>query len=119
MSNNNLDFLTRFWRYVVKNEEGCWSWIGHKDENGYGRMSVLGKKQRGHRISYTIHFGKIPDKMFVCHRCDNPECTRPDHLFLGTNKDNMKDAYKKGRLPTIMSKVNQVWIKSPHYKKSK
>lgn len=112
-----IDFTERFWNNVIKNPEGCWGWRAYKDPNGYGQMSVMGKLQRAHRISYTLHYGVIPKGMMVCHKCDNPECTNPDHLFLGTNADNMRDAYKKAQLPTIMSSNNPVWKKSPSHNK--
>jgi hypothetical protein len=61
-------------------------------------MAVHGKLKGAHRLSWEIHYGPIPDGMFVCHRCDNRGCVRPDHLFLGTHSDNMCDAYAKGRI---------------------
>lgn len=111
-----IDFVERFWNNIVKNApDECWGWRAYKDPNGYGQMSVFGKLQRAHRISYSLHFGAITKGMFVCHRCDNPECTNPDHLFLGTNKDNMKDAYKKGRLPTVFTKEDGSWKRSKNH----
>ena len=89
----------RFWPKVVKTE-GCWGWIGAKDSGGYGQLGPT-KTNRHHlkasRVSWELHFGPIPDGMYVCHRCDNPVCVRPDHLFLGTAADNMRDCVAKGR----------------------
>lgn len=91
---------TRFWNLVIQNEQGCWGWKGMPDENGYGRIAIGGSVYRqvlAHRLSYTLHYGPIPEGMHVLHRCDNPPCTRPDHLFLGTHADNMADMKIKGR----------------------
>lgn len=89
-----------YWRRVIK-KEGCWSWKGGKTALGYGRFSSGHKNNViqpfAHRVSWEIHFGKIPDGLLVCHKCDNPECSNPNHLFLGTPKDNFRDAIKKGR----------------------
>lgn len=85
-----------YWRLVERIEGGCWKWSGAKIK-GYGRLFVAGKHKYAHRLSWEIHFGPIPNGMMVCHRCDNPECSNPDHLFLGTAADNMQDKMKKGR----------------------
>jgi HNH endonuclease len=76
---------------------GCWEWQWGKNRRGYGKVVVHYKNVAAHRLSWTVHRGQIPDGMLVCHRCDNPPCCNPDHLFLGTNADNMRDAYDKGR----------------------
>ena len=85
--------------------KGCWLWTGHcgKGKNNYGLIGVGGRgpKQkliRTNRASWIIFRGPIPEGMNVCHRCDNPRCVNPKHLFLGTQSHNMKDAFKKGRL---------------------
>ncbi|MCE5310429.1 MAG: HNH endonuclease [Acidobacteriales bacterium] len=79
----------------------CWIWTGRTNHNGYGRISVSfdGKRimARTHRISWEIHHGKIPDGMLVLHRCDNPACANPDHLFLGSHQDNQNDCTIKNR----------------------
>jgi hypothetical protein len=64
---------------------------------GYGVIRYAGRVQKAHRVSYTLNNSPIPDGMMVCHSCDNPSCVRPDHLFLGTQQDNMDDRMAKGR----------------------
>lgn len=86
----------RFWSYVVTGS-GCWEWIGHSSVNGYGRIRLGSKKVLAHRFSWELHFGDIPCGMEVCHKCDNPSCVNPSHLFCGTHSDNMKDRSAKGR----------------------
>lgn len=77
--------------------ENCIEFKGSKDEAGYGLKTVNGKTRRVTRLVWEHYNGEIPPKMFVCHTCDNPSCINPFHLFLGTNSDNMKDMYAKGR----------------------
>jgi hypothetical protein len=92
--------LDRFWERVEKSD-GCWTWRGDKDKDGYGRLGRGGQgglKYRAHRLSYMIHSGPIPDGVVVCHQCDNPSCVRPEHLFLGSVADDHLDAKTKGRL---------------------
>lgn len=86
----------RLWRHVEKSD-GCWVWTGSLANWGYGQIKVDGRPERTHRLSWTIHFGPIPDGLDVLHTCDNPPCVRPDHLFLGTDGDNAQDMASKGR----------------------
>lgn len=93
----------RFWNQVDKGrgETSCWLWIGHQDKFGYGRFTVTSedgqKHLRAHRYSYEMAYGKIGEGLNVCHKCDNPPCVNPAHLFLGTHQDNVKDKIQKGR----------------------
>lgn len=89
----------RFWKYVIKGKkpEDCWRWTGSKMVFGYGKFYGNKKYIPSHRYSYELHIGLIPDGLLVCHKCDNPECSNPLHLFLGTYQDNMDDKVSKGR----------------------
>lgn len=83
-------------------ENGCWEWKLSLDKDGYGQYSVKGYKiHRAHRWSYSLFKSEIPNKLMVCHHCDNPTCVNPDHLFLGTALDNTKDSQSKDRRPSM------------------
>ena len=93
----------RFWAKVDKSgPNGCWLWTSTRLPKGYGVISINGKTQYAHRISWELHNGLIPNHdsphgMCVLHKCDNPSCVNPAHLFLGSNADNMRDRDEKGR----------------------
>jgi hypothetical protein len=86
----------RFWAKVDTSGE-CWVWTACKLPRGYGQFFHEGGKVYAHRFIWTVMHGDIPDDLEICHRCDNPSCVRPDHLFLGTRTDNMRDCVTKGR----------------------
>jgi hypothetical protein len=90
-----------FERHVQpSNIENCWDWLSYKNPSGYGQTKIGGRNGKhilAHRLSWIVYFGEIPEGMHVCHKCDNPSCVNPNHLFLGTNLDNIKDRMKKGR----------------------
>lgn len=79
-------------------ESGCFNCTSHRyNTNGYPQLKVNNKKKLISRLTYEQCFGEIPDGIFVCHTCDNPHCINPEHLFLGTHTDNMRDKCVKGR----------------------
>ncbi len=94
-----MTLLERFEnKFVIDPGTRCWNWIAGKDWDGYGHIWVKGKTRKAHRTSYSLFVGRIGTKL-VCHKCDNPSCVNPAHLFLGTNEDNIKDCMKKNRKP--------------------
>lgn len=86
----------KFWKNV-KITDSCWEWQRGTNSKGYGAVKIQNKTYSAHRVSWTLFNGDIPEGMFVCHHCDNPKCVNPEHLFIGTQKDNMQDKCKKGR----------------------
>jgi hypothetical protein len=93
----------RFWSKVAKSDDGCWLWTGSRTGWGYGSFGSGGRGDptvKAHRLSWWIETDVWPGELWVLHRCDNPPCVRPDHLFLGTPADNMADCTAKGRLDT-------------------
>lgn len=110
--------IKQYWERVKVIKGECWKWNSYKHSFGYGVITSRHKYfEFAHRISWEIHNGEIPNDYCVLHKCDNPECTNPDHLFLGAKKDNNDDMAKKGRgqggYKTITEKDKQ-FIKS-HY----
>lgn len=89
----------RFWAKVDRRGSGeCWHWIASRRANGYGQFGVPGRPmQKAHRVAWFLVNGDIPVGMCVCHRCDTPSCVNPNHLFLGTLRDNARDMVAKGR----------------------
>jgi hypothetical protein len=119
------DPVSSFWgRVNIKSQDECWNWTGGLDGNGYGRLDFKGKRYGSHRLSYILSIGDIPGGMFVCHKCDNPLCCNPSHLFIGTLQDNNADRVKKGRSATgnrngnytqRKSRLDRAWTRRKNY----
>jgi len=86
----------RFWEKVDKSGD-CWEWTASTSNCGYGNIYCDGTMSLAHRVAWEINIGVIPEGACVCHTCDNPSCVNPNHLFLGTHVDNMRDMSNKGR----------------------
>lgn len=84
-------------KYTVNQTTGCWNWVGAISGDGYGSLSDGTRMAKAHRFSYGRFVGKIPEGLVICHKCDNTLCVNPDHLFVGTMKDNMEDMVIKRR----------------------
>lgn len=99
----------RFWAKVKKGK-GCWHWTANSYLFGYGQFWIGKKAYLAHRASYLFSRGSIPDGVCVLHRCDNPGCVNPRHLFLGTHTDNMRDKCRKGRAGRLLTipKVKEI-----------
>lgn len=95
-STANVPITANFFARIQRSD-ACWLWTGGRGTRQYGKWSVRGKWYPAHRLAYTAFVGLIPDGMLVLHKCDNPPCVRPDHLFLGTHADNTADMIAKGR----------------------
>ena len=87
-------------KVTIDKDTGCWLFVGARNEKGYGLVGLGSRKDKvgkTHRVVYKHHKGEIPEHLFVCHKCDVPNCCNPDHLFLGTLHENNADMFRKGR----------------------
>ena len=87
----------RFEQFFDKTPNSCWIWKGAKHPRGYGEFTINRKLKYASRVAYELYKGPIPEGYYVCHKCDNPSCVNPDHLFAGMQNDNLQDMVKKGR----------------------
>jgi hypothetical protein len=93
-----IDRAEQLWSGVaIATDDQCWEWQRYRHPDGYGMLGVEGRNVYAHRQAWTLTNGEIPAGMVVCHRCDNPACCNPAHLFLGTQGDNIRDCHRKGR----------------------
>jgi DNA-binding XRE family transcriptional regulator len=97
----------RFWDKVEKSD-GCHHYLGYKNQNGYGWVARRGTQMHAHRWAWILTYGEIPEGLGVLHKCDNPLCCNPEHLFLGTHKENMDDRDAKGRQPSARGEKNHL-----------
>lgn len=95
----------RFWNKVKKTDD-CWIWVGCRGSRGYGQLMFNRKNCKAHRVSYLLAYGPFDETLNVLHMCDNPSCVRPEHLFLGTQRDNYWDMKTKGRMGNFKGEAN-------------
>lgn len=98
--------LARFMSKIEKQDNDCWEWLGSTDRHGYGQVKVGQKMCRAHRVSFELMVSEIPTGMYILHHCDNRRCVNPDHLFLGTQLDNIRDMRSKGREKDVRGETN-------------
>lgn len=92
-----LAYKRRFLTHIRKTKNGCWEWMGSRDSKNYGRIRLDDQINLAHRVAWVIFFDEIPKNKCICHKCDNPPCCNPHHLFIGTLKDNSQDCINKNR----------------------
>lgn len=104
-----MKWLSKY--YVINSNTGCWDWQYCTDYDGYGKLKVCQVSWYAHRYFYQIYRDVIPPGLLVCHTCDNPSCVNPEHLFLGTDKDNAQDKKRKGRAVKDLRylAINSLW----------
>ena len=98
------DATRRFETKVKKSDDGCHTWLASRGTAGYGQFKLYDATIGAHRAAYMLYIGPIPEGLYVCHECDNKLCVNPEHLFVGTQKDNMRDMDRKGRR-TVVSRA--------------
>lgn len=95
-------------QFIPVTESGCWLWTGALTANGYGCLGDKYKTRSAHKVSYELHVGEVPSGMHVCHKCDVKSCVNPEHLYVGTGKQNYADARDRGRLRPRRGETNPI-----------
>ncbi len=98
-----MNDLNRFESKYIKSQSGCWNWTAYLHASGYGVMKYNGRSELAHRVSWMIHRGTIPTKLQILHKCNNRKCVNPEHLYLGTQYDNVQDAIQAGTHTSVHS----------------
>lgn len=104
---------SNFWSKASRpSEDSCWEWAKGRNDKGYGRIVLDGDELKAHRVAYALGYGvEVPGSVLVCHRCDNPGCVNPGHLFLGSFQDNNTDTWAKGRGKPLLGAANgNCWL---------
>lgn len=109
-----MDQFEKFKSSVLVTPSGCWEWQKSRNARQYGVFCTNGTRFMAHRWSYAFHIGPVPSGYFVCHKCDNPPCVNPEHLFVGTHQDNMNDAKSKGRMSVPKPALRKEFCKRGH-----
>ena len=93
--------IDKFWSRVDRSggPDACWPWLRYRSPGGYGEVKLGNRKWRANRAAYCVEYGVDPGELFACHKCDNPWCCNPSHIFLGTARENSHDSMSKGRRP--------------------
>ena len=112
-----LKDLNRIYSRCIKSDNGCLVYQRYLNDSGYGRLRINGRKMLVHRAVYSLINGSIPPDMLVCHKCDNPACVNPEHLFIGTHQDNMRDCTNKDRR-SHLPRAASGWMKGFKYRRS-
>lgn len=108
----------RFLEKIKKDvSNGCWEWTANKTHGGYGKFWLCGKHVLAHRFSYELFKDSIPEGKVICHSCDNPWCVNPDHLWLGTQSENIEDSVVKNRFDSVV-KISSVIVKTMKKKRN-
>lgn len=107
-SNSHKNIPRRFWSKVdmASTPYGCWEWMAARSKSGYGKFRLPTADMWAHRMAWELTYGPIPGDQIICHKCDNPACCRPDHLFIGTHQDNATDRENKGRGRYLIGEQN-------------